>query len=546
MITDEIVDTFVVSGTPEQIGPRLHDRYGDIVQRVSFDTPGRLGAERVARVLAGSGRLKRHFRAGSTVCPMILICGNPGPGQGDRDRRVLLCALRRRPLLRPPADPALVHVLLHPDLPGRQGARRAGEVHDVRHGVPARGAEHARRRRRSARTSAARCASPRCRCSPPATPTNAAARTAADRRGPPDRQPRTTTRPGSRNDLDALDPSHLGDYLAPLAQGLDPQGKETFIAQVARIGLADGPLTPPETQVLESLERRARHQRRAPPRHHRLHRTGPAGAVDRRRPPRRLPRRLIGRTARGRRRATTSPRSYERSRSDALTYAPTGGSLDGSTPPGLKRRHWTTDLRGADAFDRAVVALRSWAVHRGAGLALAADGPIAVGTNVAFRAPLPIGYVDGTCRIVAVVDEPDRAGFAYGTLSGASRARRGSLPRRPRRHRRRPLRRRGRLPARAPRRTPGPAPRRSPPGPRRAPLSLRDAAARPPSAIRPGSRRRSGRQLALALPHRRPLNRNLPHVVHDRHPTIMTGGVTATSGNPRARPEVLMKTVHVE
>jgi hypothetical protein len=39
MITDEIVDTFVVSGTPEQIAPRLHDRYGDLVQRVSFDTP---------------------------------------------------------------------------------------------------------------------------------------------------------------------------------------------------------------------------------------------------------------------------------------------------------------------------------------------------------------------------------------------------------------------------------------------------------------------------------------------------------------------------
>jgi hypothetical protein len=53
LITDEIVDTFVVSGTPEQIGPHLHDRYGDLVQRVSFDTPGRLEPERVARVLAG-------------------------------------------------------------------------------------------------------------------------------------------------------------------------------------------------------------------------------------------------------------------------------------------------------------------------------------------------------------------------------------------------------------------------------------------------------------------------------------------------------------
>ena len=39
-----------------------------------------------------------------------------------------------------------------------------------------------------------------------------------------------------------------------------------------------------------------------------------------------------------------------------------------------------------------------------------------MGTNIAFGAPLPVGFVDGTCRIVAVVDEPDRCGFAYGTL----------------------------------------------------------------------------------------------------------------------------------
>ncbi len=64
-----------------------------------------------------------------------------------------------------------------------------------------------------------------------------------------------------------------------------------------------------------------------------------------------------------------------------------------------------------------VEALREWRVHRGAGLELATDGALNVGTNVAFSAPLPIGFVDGTCRIVAVVNEPDRFGFAYGTLT---------------------------------------------------------------------------------------------------------------------------------
>ena len=55
-------------------------------------------------------------------------------------------------------------------------------------------------------------------------------------------------------------------------------------------------------------------------------------------------------------------------------------------------------------------------MHRGAGLQIAADGPIRVGTNVAFRAPLPLGFVLGSCRIVDVIDEPNLYGFAYGTL----------------------------------------------------------------------------------------------------------------------------------
>ena len=103
--------------------------------------------------------------------------------------------------------------------------------------------------------------------------------------------------------------------------------------------------------------------------------------------------------------------------SDELTYEPTGGSLDGVIPPGLRRRHWTTALSGVDAFDRGCAAIRAWAVHRGAGLGVLTDGPLAFGTNVAISAPLPVGFVEITCRIVAVVDEPDRFGFAYGTLS---------------------------------------------------------------------------------------------------------------------------------
>jgi uncharacterized protein (UPF0548 family) len=107
----------------------------------------------------------------------------------------------------------------------------------------------------------------------------------------------------------------------------------------------------------------------------------------------------------------------DRASVDRLTYEPTGISLGDATPARLHRRRWSAALRGRDVFDRANQALHAWAVHRGAGLVVAVDGPIAVGTNVALSAPLPIGFVDATCRIVAALDEPDRFGFAYGTLS---------------------------------------------------------------------------------------------------------------------------------
>ena len=102
-------------------------------------------------------------------------------------------------------------------------------------------------------------------------------------------------------------------------------------------------------------------------------------------------------------------------RGQPLTYAPIGGSLGVLAPNGLRRHRWCVALPDG-SFDRASGALRAWDVHRGAELSVLADGPIEVGTNVAMGAPLPVGFVDVTCRIVAIVHETDRRGFAYGTL----------------------------------------------------------------------------------------------------------------------------------
>jgi len=53
LVTDEIVEAFAVVGRPEDIGPEVMRRYGDMVQRVSFDTPSRLDPAVVARVIDG-------------------------------------------------------------------------------------------------------------------------------------------------------------------------------------------------------------------------------------------------------------------------------------------------------------------------------------------------------------------------------------------------------------------------------------------------------------------------------------------------------------
>jgi uncharacterized protein (UPF0548 family) len=78
------------------------------------------------------------------------------------------------------------------------------------------------------------------------------------------------------------------------------------------------------------------------------------------------------------------------------------------------------DLGTGDAAWRAACdGVRGWRLHRGSGLRVApADPPIAVGTEVVTDVALagPV-HVLAACRIVEVVDENERFGFAYGTLA---------------------------------------------------------------------------------------------------------------------------------
>jgi uncharacterized protein (UPF0548 family) len=103
----------------------------------------------------------------------------------------------------------------------------------------------------------------------------------------------------------------------------------------------------------------------------------------------------------------------EASRLD-VSYAPVGSTLGPDTPCHTR----TVDLAN-NTFDIAVEGLKAWVCHRGIGAFVHPhDAPIAVGTTilVVLRAgPIRLLVPD---RIVAVVDEPDRFGFAYGTLPG--------------------------------------------------------------------------------------------------------------------------------
>ena len=105
-------------------------------------------------------------------------------------------------------------------------------------------------------------------------------------------------------------------------------------------------------------------------------------------------------------------------RAASPTYAEVGATA-GPAPAGYHEVRRSEDLGGAEVFAVAVAGLRGWQAHRGAGAQVRPAGaPLEVGTTVLVVVPLGPATVVAPCRIVAATDEPDRVGFAYGTLPG--------------------------------------------------------------------------------------------------------------------------------
>lgn len=98
-----------------------------------------------------------------------------------------------------------------------------------------------------------------------------------------------------------------------------------------------------------------------------------------------------------------------------LTYSEVGATA-GSLPGGYHHvRESAVIGTGRERFEQAAERLMRWGMLRGAGAHVTATTEIAeVGSEVIVR----LGPVQAPCRVVYLVTESHRRGFAYGTLPG--------------------------------------------------------------------------------------------------------------------------------
>jgi uncharacterized protein (UPF0548 family) len=102
------------------------------------------------------------------------------------------------------------------------------------------------------------------------------------------------------------------------------------------------------------------------------------------------------------------------------TYSDLGATLNGERPQGFRHDHYDAVLgMGPEVFERAVEGLRGWRAHSLSGIRVfPADRPIEKGATVVVTLGISLMALVAPCRIVEVVEDEDKWGFAYGTLPG--------------------------------------------------------------------------------------------------------------------------------
>ncbi|GLB68018.1 DUF1990 family protein [Arthrobacter mangrovi] len=110
-------------------------------------------------------------------------------------------------------------------------------------------------------------------------------------------------------------------------------------------------------------------------------------------------------------------KSYSAAR---LTYPDQGLTRLDRAPSGYRVvRHREAVGSGEEAFARLADGILGWNLHRGAGLRVdPATSRAAEGVDVVSRFGVGPLRLAAPCRVVWAVEEPDRAGFGYGTLPG--------------------------------------------------------------------------------------------------------------------------------
>ncbi|MEU1279747.1 DUF1990 domain-containing protein [Streptomyces sp. NPDC005805] len=103
-----------------------------------------------------------------------------------------------------------------------------------------------------------------------------------------------------------------------------------------------------------------------------------------------------------------------------LTYPERGATRHEPLPEGyhhLRRTEWIG--HGRAAFEAAGTRVMTWAAHRATGARVAATAGRAE-PGVRVRVSLGAGplRMAAPCEVLWTVEEPDRTGFAYGTLTG--------------------------------------------------------------------------------------------------------------------------------
>lgn len=102
----------------------------------------------------------------------------------------------------------------------------------------------------------------------------------------------------------------------------------------------------------------------------------------------------------------------------ALTYTEVGATAH-SLPPGHDHVHESVVVgRGQEIFDIAASLVMTWEMHARSGINVARNANPAPGRVALLSRRVGPITVKAPCRVVYVVDEADRCGFAYGTLTG--------------------------------------------------------------------------------------------------------------------------------